>query len=168
METLACQWWYWRMPTFTLVVSKSNKSLGTIHTWSLVYYGLLLTGNDESISICFHLAEGKCLPAAALSLGHFLWHISEADPLFDVCWIFFLISSLIWLMIPHNVIKRCKKIDGNPLNFKHDARGVSRKVAGGYFKRLKKSLIADMLFCLESWRTHKGFWEVTSPHSGQW
>lgn len=51
--------------TFPLTVFKSNKSLGTMYTCSLVYYRLSLTGDDEIISTCFHLAEGKCLPAAA-------------------------------------------------------------------------------------------------------
>lgn len=54
-------------------------------------------------------------------------------------------------MMPHNVITRCKKqINGNPLNFKHDPRDVSRKLVMVYFKYLKKSLIAGTLFCLES------------------
>lgn len=52
------------MLAFTLIVFKSNKSLGTIYTSSLVYYRLSLTGDDESISICFPLVEGKFLPAA--------------------------------------------------------------------------------------------------------
>lgn len=53
-------------------------------------------------------------------------------------------------MIPHNVITRCEKNDGNPLNLKRDPRDPSRKLAGVYFKCLKKSLIAGLLFCLES------------------
>lgn len=62
------------MLAFTLIVFKSNKSLGTIYTSSLVYYRLSLTGDDESISICFHLAEGKFLPTAPFALI-FLWDV---------------------------------------------------------------------------------------------
>ena len=54
-------------------------------------------------------------------------------------------------MIPHNVITGYKKkIDGNSLNFKHDPRDVSGKLAGLYLKCLKKSHIEGMLFCLGS------------------
>lgn len=92
----ACLWQYWRMLTFPLTVFKSNKSLGTIYTSCLVYYGLWLTGDDESISICFHVAEGKFLPAAAAPFQIiFLWDVfCDTSP----GWIYNLMStgSIFW------------------------------------------------------------------------
>lgn len=69
--------------------SKVTSPLGHICTQS-VYYGLLLDGNDAGISICFHLTEGKCLPAALPLEISFLRDIScdtslGLNPLPDVC-----------------------------------------------------------------------------------
>jgi len=129
--------------------------------WWGEYFHLLSSGCRWMFTCC-------CAFWNQLSLGYFLWHVSGVNPFFDVHWLYFLISSLIWLMMPHNVTTRRKKIDENPRNFNHGPREVSRRLAVVYFKCLKKSLIAGMLCCLESRRTHEGFWEATSPRSGRW
>lgn len=65
--------WTWKLSpasdnteerTSPLIVCKSNKSLGTPYTRS--------AGHDETISVCFHPAEGKCLLAAVPSEISFL------------------------------------------------------------------------------------------------